>query len=142
MADDRSPAKRSLNMSRIRSRDTSPELRVRSLLHRSGYRYRLHVNNMPGTPDIVMPRYRTVVFVNGCFWHRHPNCRYSTTPKTNVDYWQQKFERNVKRDLNAYDILRQDGWTVLIIWECQTRDQDCLSTLLKEILPPREQRAP
>ena len=137
MADDRSPSERSLNMSRIRSRDTTPELRVRSLLHRAGYRYRLHVKQMPGKPDIVMPRHHTAIFVNGCFWHRHPNCRYATTPKTNVDYWKQKFERNIARDQITYSRLTNDGWTVIVIWECQTRDKERLATLIQEIMPPR-----
>ena len=137
MADDRSPALRSQNMSRIRSRDTSPELRVRSLLHRAGYRYRLHVKEMPGKPDIVMRRYRTVVFVNGCFWHRHPNCRYATTPKNNIDYWHQKFQRNVARDRVAHDALARSGWTVLVIWECQTRDKASLRELIEKIMPSR-----
>ena len=137
MADNRSPAERSLNMSRIRSRDTSPERRVRSVMHRAGYRYRLHVKEMLGKPDIVMPRYRTVIFVNGCFWHRHPNCRYATTPKTNVDYWQRKFERNVVRDQKTYSTLAKDGWSIIVIWECQTHDRNRLSELLAEILPPR-----
>ena len=136
MADDRSPAERSLNMSRIRSRDTSPELRVRSLLHRAGYRYRLHVKDLPGKPDIVMPRHRTVVFVNGCFWHRHSGCRYAATPKTNAIYWQRKFERNVARDQKAYEALAQDGWRVLVIWECQTRSGEKLAALIRDIMPP------
>ena len=137
MADDRSPEARSQNMSRIRSTDTSPEKRVRSLLHRAGYRYRLHVKAMPGKPDIVMPRYQTVLFVNGCFWHRHPNCRYATTPKTNVDYWQRKFERNMARDRVAHQLLADEGWKVLVVWECQTRDEAALADLLDEILPTR-----
>ena len=139
MVDDRSPAMRSQNMSRIRSQDTSPELRVRSLIHRAGYRYRLHVKEMPGKPDIVMPRYRTAILINGCFWHRHPNCRYATTPKTNTDYWQRKFERNVARDRTAHDELARNGWKILVIWECQTRDKESLATLIGEILPPRKE---
>ena len=137
MADDRSPAQRSWNMSRIRSRDTAPELKVRSLVHRSGYRYRLHVKDLPGRPDIVMPRYRTIIFVNGCFWHRHANCRYAVMPSTNTDYWQKKFERTVARDAAAHKALRQAGWTVLVIWECQTKDTAGLTALLSETLPCR-----
>lgn len=137
MADDRSPAQRSWNMSRIRSRDTVPELKVRSLVHGAGYRYRLHVKDLPGRPDIVMPRYRTVIFVNGCFWHRHTNCRYATTPGTNTGYWQNKFDRTVARDNVAHETLRQDGWNVLVIWECQTRDTAGLTSLLSEMLPRR-----
>ena len=139
MVDDRSPAMRSQNMSRIRSRDTSPELRVRSLIHRAGYRYRLHVKEMPGKPDIVMPRYRTAILINGCFWHRHSNCKYATTPKTNTDYWQRKFERNVSQDRTTHEELARNGWKTLVIWECQTRDKESLATLIGEILPPRKE---
>ena len=124
-------------MSRVRSKDTSPELRVRSLMHRAGYRYRLHVSSLPGKPDIVMARHRTVVFVNGCFWHRHPGCRRASTPKNNADYWRQKFERNVAKDKKAHAALRQDGWTVIVIWECQTHDSSALANLLSDILPAR-----
>ena len=138
MVDDRSPAQRSLNMSRIRSRDTSPEIRVRRMIHSAGYRYRLHAKEMPGKPDIVMPRYRTVIFVNGCFWHQHPNCQYATTPKTNIAYWQRKFDRNVERDHAAHSALASDGWRVVVIWECQTRDSEKLCMLLSTMLPARD----
>ena len=121
---------RSWVMSRVRSKDTSPEIRVRSLIHRVGYRYRLHVGKLPGKPDIVMRKYRTVVFVNGCFWHRHPGCRQASTPKTNVDYWNEKFERNVSRAKKNHETLEQDGWRVVVIWECQTRNILELSGLL------------
>ena len=106
-------------------------------MHRRGYRYRLHVKKLPGTPDIVMPRYKTVIFVNGCFWHRHTNCRYATMPKSNIDYWDQKFRRTIDRDRVVHDDLRQLGWRVLVIWECQTRKITVLSELLGRILPPR-----
>ena len=132
-----SPEYRSWVMSRVRSKDTSPELRVRSLIHRAGYRYRLHVRKLPGSPDMVMRKYRTVVFVNGCFWHRHPGCKQASTPKTNVDYWQGKFERNVARAEKNHAALRRDGWKVVIIWECQTRPTQELSELLTEVLPPQ-----
>ena len=135
MADHLSPEKRSWNMRRIRSRDTTPELRVRSLLHRAGYRYRIHVTRMPGKPDIVLPRYRTVVFVNGCFWHRHPGCRYATIPRSNTAYWREKFERTIARDETAHTTLRQNGWAVVVVWECQTRDAESLISLLCESLP-------
>ena len=124
-------------MSRVRSKDTSPELRVRSLVHRAGYRYRLHVRKLPGSPDMVMRKYRTVIFVNGCFWHRHPDCKHATTPKTNVDYWNAKFERNVSRARKNHEALKQDGWRVVVIWECETRNAQDLSNLLSEVLPPR-----
>lgn len=137
MVDHLSPERRSWNMGRIRSKDTSPELRVRSMIHRAGYRYRLHAKAMPGKPDIVMRRHRTVVFVNGCFWHRHEGCRYATTPASNTEYWRRKFERTVARDKESQEALGRDGWQVLVIWECQTRDGAKLANLLAEILPPR-----
>ena len=135
---DDAAAHRSWVMSRIHSKNTAPELRVRSVMHRAGYRYRLHVSEMPGKPDIVMPRYRIAMFVNGCFWHRHPGCRHTSTPKTNTEYWQRKFAGNVARDGNAHAVLRQNGWTVLVIWECQTRNAVELANLLGGVLPPRD----
>ena len=128
---------RSYIMSRIRSQNTSPEMRVRSAMHRSGYRFRTHVKTLPGSPDIVMRKYRTAIFVNGCFWHQHPNCKISSSPKTNTDYWEEKFERTAKRDQAAYAALREDGWLVLVIWECETRDTETLHDLLTNILPAR-----
>ena len=127
---------RSRVMRQVRSKDTSPEVRVRSLIHRAGYRFRLHVKGMAGKPDIVMPRHKTVVFVNGCFWHRHPGCRYASTPKANAEYWQRKFEGNVARDEKVQAVLRDNGWNVLVIWECQTRDSTVLESLLADLLPP------
>ena len=129
---------RSYVMSRIRSRNTSPEMRVRSEIHRAGYRYRTHVTALPGSPDIVMRRYRTAIFVNGCFWHQHQDCKIASFPKTNTDYWSKKFERTNTRDQEAIAALGQDGWVVLVIWECQTRDADSLRELLTNILPARK----
>ena len=106
-------------------------------MHRAGYRYRLHVSGLPGSPDIVMPRFRTILFVNGCFWHRHPGCRRTSTPQTNVKYWESKFNRNVARDEENHRALRQDGWKVLVIWECQTTNLTKLNELLSEMLPAR-----
>lgn len=126
-------------MSRVRSKNTSPELRVRSQVHRLGYRFRLHVTDLPGKPDIVMPRYRTVVFVNGCFWHRHAHCRRASTPKTNTEFWLRKFKSNVVRDEKAHAKLRQNGWTVLVVWECQTHNNQKLADYLSEILPTKVQ---
>lgn len=141
MTDRLSPERRSWTMSRIRSKDTSPELRVRSLIHRAGYRFRLHVSGMPGKPDIVMPRYRTAIFVDGCYWHQHPGCRRATMPKTNVPYWQSKFERNAARDQEARTALREVGWTPLTVWECQTKNDQVLADTLSELLPPRYGKA-
>lgn len=112
-------ATRSRMMSRIRGKDTKPEMTVRRVAHRLGYRYRLHRAGLPGRPDLVFPRRRKVVFVHGCYWHRHPGCRFAYSPKSNVDFWTQKFENNVRRDLAALTLLRDSGWGPLIIWECE-----------------------
>lgn len=108
---------RSKIMSRVRSKDTGPELLVRKALHKQGFRYRLHPKNLPGHPDMVFPRYRAVIFVHGCFWHRH-GCHLSTSPKTHQDFWKEKFEANVKRDRRIQEELRSSGWRILTIWEC------------------------
>ena len=107
-------------MSRIGSRDTKPELVVRSMLHRLGLRFRLHVKKLPGTPDIVLPKHKTVVFVHGCYWHRHRGCKRSFVPHTRSEFWEAKFERNVVRDKSVQRELRKEGWRVLIVWECDT----------------------
>ena len=108
-------------MSRIHSRDTSPELALRSALHREGFRFRLHRKDLPGKPDILLPKHQAVIFVHGCFWHNHARCVDGHTPKTNSDYWRDKLQRNVTRDRKHRRLLRQLGWTVLIIWECEIR---------------------
>ena len=119
MADRISKARRSWNMSRIKGRDTKPELKLRSSLHRAGFRFRIHVTDLPGKPDIVLPRYRTAVFVHGCYWHRHPGCKEATTPKTNVTFWQGKFNDTVARDSRNRAALHTLGWKVLVAWECE-----------------------
>jgi len=124
MADRISPSRRSLNMSRIRARDTGPELAVRRRLHAAGFRFRLDVRDLPGRPDIVLPRYRTVVFVHGCFWHRHPGCPYAAQPKTRQEFWEQKFVSNVERDRRAQRELREVGWCVEVVWECQASSDE------------------
>jgi len=106
-------------MSRIRGRDTAPERLVRSTLHRAGYRFRLHRKDLPGRPDIVLPKYRTVVFVHGCFWHRHSRCRFAYTPKSRVAFWNAKFAANVERDRHNVRELKRLGWRVVTVWECQ-----------------------
>jgi len=121
MADSLTSERRSWNMSRIRGRNTGPELRLRSLLHRAGFRFRLHANQLPGSPDIVLPKYRTVIFVHGCFWHRHPGCRNATMPSTRREFWREKFDGNVGRDLRNQAALEAAGWTVLTIWECELK---------------------
>lgn len=129
-----SEERRSWNMSRITSKDTKPEIRVRSFLHRSGYRFRLHVKVLPGRPDIVLPKYKTVIFVHGCFWHRHPGCKYAYTPKSRIDFWENKFAANVKRDRSKRQLLESLGWKVLTVWECETSDIKALDALSTSIL--------
>jgi DNA mismatch endonuclease (patch repair protein) len=106
-------------MSRIRSRDTAPELQVRSALHRAGYRFRLHRKDLPGRPDIVLPKHHTVVFVHGCFWHRHKGCVFAYAPKSRIAFWDEKFRSNVERDFRNTRALRALGWRVITVWECQ-----------------------
>lgn len=118
MADTLSPGERSERMSRIRGKDTAPELALRKALHALGLRYRLHAN-LPGKPDIVLPRHSAVVFVHGCFWHRHRGCRIATMPKSNTAFWREKFDRNVARDKRVRRQLRAAGWRVFVAWECQ-----------------------
>ena len=115
---------RSWNMARIRSKDTKPEKTVRSTLHAMGYRFRLHVKSLPGTPDIVLPKYHTAIFVHGCFWHRHPDCKYAYTPKSRIDFWNQKFEQNVARHREVMMELQQLGWYSITVWECETKDTE------------------
>jgi DNA mismatch endonuclease (patch repair protein) len=119
MADIVDRATRSRMMSGIRAGNTKPELAVRSFLHRAGLRFRLHSRSLPGTPDVVLPRWRTVVFVHGCFWHRHPGCPKAYTPKSNKAFWMTKFRRNVARDEMAVRSLRKAGWRIFTLWECQ-----------------------
>lgn len=108
-------------MAGIGGRNTRPELAIRSALHARGFRFRLHARELPGKPDIVLPRYRAVIFVHGCFWHRHADCRYTTTPATRPEFWQKKFAGNVARDNSAVSELRHRGWRVAIVWECGLR---------------------
>jgi DNA mismatch endonuclease (patch repair protein) len=116
------PRERSAQMALIHSRDTKPELVVRRQLHALGYRYRLHVAELPGKPDLVFPARKKVIFVHGCFWHRHSHCSRCRLPKSRLDYWKPKLERNVKRDRIAVYGLRRSGWRVLVVWECETLD--------------------
>jgi len=128
------PAQRSRCMSRIGSKNTTPELLVRSLVHRLGFRFRLHRRNLPGSPDLVFVAARKVIFVHGCFWHQHPGCRYATRPATRVDFWEAKFARNRARDLRACEALAALGWTTLVLWECEVRDATRLSKRLRRFL--------
>jgi len=126
-------------MSRIRGKNTKPELAVRSMLHRLGYRFRIADKTLPGKPDIVLPRYGAVVFVHGCFWHRHPGCKYAYTPKSRIEFWSQKFEANVLRDKNNLSLLKKAGWLPIVVWECEiernaTATLDKVSRVLKRRL--------
>lgn len=134
MADRISREHRSWNMSRIRGTDTKPELIVRSLLHRMGYRFRLRRKDLPGKPDIVLPKFRTVVFVHGCFWHRHGRCKYAYTPKTRIEFWTTKFRQNVDRDSRVRRELHALGWNSVVVWECELRDLEKLADRLRESL--------
>lgn len=121
--DNHSKEIRSYNMSRIRSTGSKPEEIVRKYLFSKGLRYRKNVNVLPGKPDIVLPKYRTIVFVNGCFWHGHSNCKYFVMPKSNTEYWQNKISKRIMKDTETYDKLTEMGWNVLIIWECQLKKE-------------------
>lgn len=124
MADTLTKAERSERMSRIRGKDTKPELALRRAMHRLGFRFRLHGARLPGRPDLVLPKYRAAVFVHGCFWHRHQGCKIATTPKSNTPFWQAKFDRNVCRDAEVAKALRNLGWRVFTIWECEVASED------------------
>lgn len=116
------PLTRSQNMARIKSKNTKPEIYIRKLLYKAGYRYRVNHKELPGTPDIYISKYRTAIFVNGCFWHHHKGCKIATTPKTNSEFWKQKFKRNSERDVRIYEELFNMRVSVIIIWECEIRE--------------------
>ncbi len=135
MADKLSKEKRGWNMSRIKSKDTKPELLIRKALYKLGYRYRLHKKEVPGRPDIVLNRLKTLVFVNGCFWHRHEGCREASRPKTNSEFWENKIRKNVERDVRNYTTLQSLHWKVIVIWECEiSNDIEQNINLLKKKL--------
>jgi DNA mismatch endonuclease (patch repair protein) len=121
MTDVHSKETRSYNMSRIRSKDTKPEMLVRKFLHKNGFRYRLHVKDLPGKPDIVLPKYKTVIFIHGCFWHGHEGCKYYVVPKTRTEWWLHKIGTNTTNDANAEKTLKDSGWNILKIWECELK---------------------
>ncbi|UEM23988.1 very short patch repair endonuclease [Skermanella mucosa] len=126
-------AERSRNMRAVRSGDTKPEIAVRKLLHRLGYRFRLRRADLPGKPDIVLPRYKLVVFVHGCFWHRH-DCKRATIPKTRTDFWETKLSANAARDARVLKSLQELGWRSVVIWECETRDHDLIAGRIADAL--------
>lgn len=131
MVDIFTKAKRHEIMSRVRSSDTAPEIRVRAIIHRLGLRFRLHCKELPGKPDIVLPRHRKIVFVHGCFWHGHPNCKRATVPSTNTDFWASKIDANKQRDRRVVHALRRLGWSVLIVWQCEIAHADKLERKIR-----------
>lgn len=140
MADNLSPVQRSRLMSKVSGRDTKPEIIVRQFLFRQGFRYRINVRTLPGSPDIVMKRYKTIVFVHGCFWHGHKSCRAAKLPKTHIEFWQEKREKNLERDARIVKELKSMGWAVIVVWECEIKNKtkrgSRLPNLLKEICDP------
>lgn len=131
---------RSYNMSRIKGKNTKPEEIVRKYLFSKGFRYRKNDKKLPGTPDIVLPKYKTVIFVNGCFWHGHKDCRYFVIPKTNTDFWLNKINTNIERDKHKQEALKELGWNVIVVWECELKKQTrelTLKTIMEQILKLR-----
>ncbi len=127
---------RSYNMSRIKGKDTKPEMLVRRFLHAQGFRYRLHVKNLPGKPDIVLPKYKTVILINGCFWHGHEGCKYFVIPKTRTEWWLNKINGNRENDKKSINALKKDGWKIITLWECQVKPSaidKTFNTLLKKL---------
>jgi len=122
-------------MSKIRHEDTQPEKTVRRILTDLGWRYRLHANKLPGNPDIVISKIKTVIFINGCFWHQHKGCKRQSMPKTNTDYWTRKLKRNVEKQKADIHALRKAGWKVFVIWECQTKNGNRLTNKMQKVLP-------
>lgn len=121
-------------MSLIRGKDSSPELKLRRLVHGMGFRYRLHVKNLPGKPDLVFPSRRAVIFMHGCFWHRHPGCKLARMPKSKLDFWRPKLEGNRERDLQNQEMLKKLGWRVLVVWECEMANIEDVSNKVREFL--------
>lgn len=135
MVDRISKQRRSWNMSRIKSRDTVPEKKLRSLLHQMGYRFRVHRKDLPGCPDIVLPKYKKAIFVHGCFWHRHQGCKYAYVPKSRIEFWKNKFRDNIQRDMKSHSELNRMGWDVLTFWECEIKDVESIEKRIRKLLP-------
>ncbi|HAD08299.1 MAG TPA: very short patch repair endonuclease [Porticoccaceae bacterium] len=140
MADTLTPRERSKRMSLIRGSDSAPEMKLRRLVHGMGYRYRLHVKELPGKPDMVFPSRHAVIFMHGCFWHRHKACKLARLPKSRLDFWQPKLEENRKRDLRNQERLKKMGWRMLVVWECQIVDTQRVSNIVKEFLEKQADR--
>ena len=130
MTDIHTPEKRSYNMSMIKGKNTKPEIIVRKFLHSKGFRFRIHKNNLPGKPDIVLPKYKTVIFINGCFWHGHKNCKYFTLPKTRTKWWLNKIEGNKTTDKLNNQRLKKAGWRIITLWTCQLKPKKIKKTLI------------
>lgn len=132
------PMTRSENMARVKNKNTKPEIYLRKLLWHRGFRYRINYKQLPGSPDIFIPRYNTTIFVNGCFWHMHENCKYSSIPKTNRDFWEKKLKSNVKRDAKNYEGLKKLGFNVIVVWQCEINkmksDESILENIINEII--------
>ena len=136
MADVHDKATRSYNMSQIRSRNTKPEMLVRKFLHAQGFRYKLHDKKLPGKPDIVLPKYKTVIFIHGCFWHGHKDCRYFVIPKTRTEWWLNKINSNIANDTRSAKALKKSGWKIIHLWECNLKPikaERALLSLLKKL---------
>jgi DNA mismatch endonuclease (patch repair protein) len=136
MADVHNKATRSYNMSRIKGKNTRPEMLVRKFLHSHGFRYRLHDKTLPGKPDLVLRKYKTAIFIHGCFWHGHEGCKYFVVPKTRTDFWMNKINGNIGNDTKAIKALKKDGWKVIVVWECQLKPaqiEKTLPALLKKV---------
>ena len=129
-----SPEQRSQNMAQVKSKNTKPEMLVRSLLHRMGYRFRLHIKTLPGHPDVVLPRYKAVIFVHGCFWHGHEGCKRATMPATRTEFWRKKIDGNQSRDRRNLNALEELGYRCLVIWQCEMKDIEVLKMRLSEFL--------
>ncbi|HFK5581468.1 very short patch repair endonuclease [Elizabethkingia anophelis] len=137
MADVHSRETRSFNMSRIKGKNTKPELLVRKFLFSQGFRYRLHDKKLPGKPDVILPKYKTVIFVNGCFWHGHQDCKYFVVPKTRTEWWLNKINTTIANDRKIVESLQNDGWKTILIWECELKkekSENTLSELIKKII--------
>lgn len=126
---------RSKNMAAVKGKNTTPEIRVRRMLHKMGYRFRLHRKDLPGKPDIVLTKYRLCIFVHGCFWHQHPGCKRATIPEFNHEFWLTKFQGTLKRDERAEKELREQGWHVCVIWECETKKEEFLNGIIRSCIP-------
>lgn len=136
---DESSEARSRQMATVRSKNTKPEMKVRRLVFSMGYRYRLHASNLPGKPDLVFASRKKIIFIHGCFWHRHEGCKLATTPASNQEYWLPKFQRNVERDRESLEVLNKLGWDVLVVWECQLKDVSNLTEKLRSFLNSKSQ---